>query len=439
MASILSAERREQLHRQFEEVLDRLPAKLERLDEAEQQLQVGMRQLGTATMQSWAEAATTASPPPKCSKCGQPMRHRGLVSRTLVTIHGAISFSRPRRRCDRCSTESYPLDERLCFESHGVSWRVATTVSRLGSLLPSYDLTRRLLADDYGIELSKQTIEEIIFRAGEILLAEDDAVREACFADAGRGACRGPKEAAIRAETVAVYADGTMIHAEGDWREIRVGRAIAWDGEGRRLRQRTFARFLPLESFGQQLFVEAHAAGYGRAKNRVFLGDGAHWLWELAALHFPEAIRVLDWYHLSENVHEAANGVFGEGTAEGGAWAKSRLDELWEGQQRSAREALAELRTRLRSPPKREALRKLSVYLKNNAERMDYPRYRALGVPIGSGPVESACKTLVGGRCKQAGMRNWRRRGAEAVLRFRAAQMDDDFGPLWDARLRRAA
>jgi len=54
-----------------------------------------------------------------------------------------------------------------------------------------------------------------------------------------------------------------------------------------------------------------------------------------------------------------------------------------------------------------------------------------LGLPIGSGPVKSACKTLVGGRCKQSGMRNWRRRGAEAVLRLRAAQIDDEFAPLW--------
>jgi hypothetical protein len=187
------------------------------------------------------------------------------------------------------------------------------------------------------------------------------------------------------------------------------------------------------------LFVEAHAAGYGRARKRVFLGDGAHWLWELASLHFPEATRVLDWYHLSEKVHEAANAVFGEGSEPSKAWAKLRLDELWEGQQRSARQAVAELRKTLRSKPKREALRKLGVYLKNNAERVDYPRYRAQGLPIGSGPVESACKTLVGGRCKQAGMRNWRRRGAETVLRLRAAQIDDEFGPLWEARLSRAA
>lgn len=439
MSSILTTERREQLHRMLDEVLDELPAKLEQLDEAEQRLQTGMQRLATASMKGWAETASTASPPPKCPGCGQPMRHRGLVHRTLVTIHGMIGFARPRRRCDRCEQERYPLDERLCFGSHGVSWRVAAKVSRLGSLLPSYDLTRQLLAEDYGIELSKHSIEEIVFRGGEMLLHADDVVREACFAGTGHGGPRGPREAVIRPEIVAVYADGTMIHTEGGWHEIRVGRAIAWDAKGQRLRQRTFARFLPLESFGRQLFVEAHAAGYGGAKKRVFLGDGAHWLWELAALHFPEATPVLDWYHLSEKVHEVADAVFGEGTAESKTWAKCRLDELWEGQHRPARQAVAELRRRVRSKAKRDSLRQLAVYLKNNAERMDYPRYRAEGLPIGSGPVESACKTLVGGRCKQAGMRNWRRRGAEAVLRFRAAQIDQEFGPLWDARLHRAA
>jgi hypothetical protein len=213
---------------------------------------------------------------------------------------------------------------------------------------------------------------------------------------------------------------------------------MARDAEGQRMRQRNFARFLPLESFGRQLFIEAHAAGYGKAKKRVFLGDGAHWLWELASLHFPEATPILDWYHLSEKVHETAVAVFGEATDEAKGWAKSRLDELWRGDHRSARRAVAGLHKQRRGK-KREALRKLGVYLKNNVPRMDYPRYREQGLPVGSGPVEAMCKTLVGGRCKQAGMRNWTYNGAEAVLRLRAAQYDDDFHPLWEARLRRAA
>jgi hypothetical protein len=439
MPSIVTAHQREQLHQQLDKVLDGLPAKLENLEDAERQLHAGMRQLATAGMQAWAETASTASAPPECPECKRPMRHRGLKQRSLVTVLGTIIYSRPRRRCDCCGLETRPHDARLCFGSHGVTWWAAEKVSRMSSLLPSYDQARRMLIEECGIELSKHSIEEITLHAGRMLLAADDAAREACFARTERGTPRGPKESAISPEIVAVYADGAMIHTEGDWHEIRVGKAIAWDAKEEVQRQRSFARFLPLEQFGQQLFLEAHAAGYGRAKKRVFLGDGAHWLWELAGLHFPEATLILDWYHLEENVHEATKAVFGEGTEESKAWAKSRLDELYEGQHRLARQAVGQLHKGLRSPAKREALRKLLVYLKNNAERMDYARYREAGLPIGSGPVEAACKTLVGGRCKQSGMRNWSRERAEAVLRLRAAQYDKEFADLWEARLRRAA
>lgn len=322
MAIVLTTERREQLHQLLDEMLNQLPAKLENLEEAEQQLQAGLRRLGRASMQRWAESASTASPPPKCPECGRPMRHRGLVRRTLVTVHGAIDLARPRRRGDRVWSRTNPPDRgRRCARSM-LRWRGA------GS---------------------------------------------APGAEGGANSC-GNRRGLRR------------------WHDDPRGRGLARDPR--------------------------------RPSDR---------------LGCPGATPVLDWYHLSENVHEAANAVFGEGTEESQAWAKSRLDELWEGQQRSARQAVAELRKSVRSPCKREALRKLGVYLKNNAERMDYPRYRALEFPIGSGPVESACKTLVGGRCKQAGMRNWRRSGAEAVLGLRAAQIDEEFGALWDARLRRAA
>jgi hypothetical protein len=75
----------------------------------------------------------------------------------------------------------------------------------------------------------------------------------------------------------------------------------------------------------------------------------------------------------------------------------------------------------------------------NNQKHMNYPRYQALGLPIGSGQVEAQCKTLVGGRCKQAGMRNWTYAGAEALLRLRAAKHDGTFDGLWAAKLRLAA
>ena len=62
----------------------------------------------------------------------------------------------------------------------------------------------------------------------------------------------------------------------------------------------------------------------------------------------------------------------------------------------------------------RQARSEVVRYFANQAHRMDYPSYLAKGWAIGSGPVESACKTVIGQRMKGAGMR-WGRDGADAV------------------------
>jgi len=439
MSSILPEARRRQLHEQFDELLNRLPAKLEGAEDAESGLTEGLRRLGHQTMQAWAESASTASAPPDCPQCEQSMRHRGLPRCTVATTFGPITFRRPRRRCDRCEEELYPHDARLRFLRHGVSWPLARIVARQMALLPS-EQVQGLLIEDHHVELSKETIQAIAYDAGQMLVKQQDGQRKAFFdlTPAEQIDARPRSQYQQRAKLVAVYADGTKMHAEQAWREIRVGRVRALDGAPHPIMQRSFARFLPVEEFGQQLTLEAYRAGYAQAERRVFLGDGAHWLWELAALRFPEAIPILDWYHLKEHVHDAAREVFGEGTDEAKSWAKDRLAELWDGDHRQTRRELAALRKRLRAKSKREALRKLTVYLKNNAERINYPAYRAAGLPIGSGPVESACKSLVGARCKLSGMRNWQYGNAEAVLALRAALQDGEFPALWSAHLYQA-
>jgi len=115
------------------------------------------------------------------------------------------------------------------------------------------------------------------------------------------------------------------------------------------------------------------------------------------------------------------------------------LDELWEGQVARVVPIVQQELARVRAPAKRDALVELKTYLENNQTRVDYPRYRALGLPIGSGQVEGQCKTLLGGRCKHAGMRNWTYAGAENVLRLRAALQDDDYARLWEQHFGQAA
>ena len=110
-----------------------------------------------------------------------------------------------------------------------------------------------------------------------------------------------------------------------------------------------------------------------------------------------------------------------------------------QGDHRSAHQAVAELRQRLQSPAKREALRKLSVYLKNNAARIDYPRYRAAGLPMAAELWKRPARRWWADAANRRACPTGRCEYAEAVLRLRTAPYDGEFGPLWDARLRRAA
>jgi len=79
----------------------------------------------------------------------------------------------------------------------------------------------------------------------------------------------------------------------------------------------------------------------------------------------------------------------------------------------------------------RDLLDRTITYFTNNRDRMDYPCYRELSLPIGSGRIEGLCKTLVGSRCKDSGMRRWTIRSSEGVLRIRAARRDGVYKETW--------
>lgn len=112
----------------------------------------------------------------------------------------------------------------------------------------------------------------------------------------------------------------------------------------------------------------------------------------------------------------ASNGLFGEGSADGNAWAEARKAELWDGE---VEKVIAALHSEADKPRGQAAADEIH-YFETNRDRMRYDLYRKQGYPIGSGTVESACKRLIGARLKQAGM-CWTKQGAQTVLSLRAA------------------
>lgn len=429
----------ESLHRdivpRLEQLVEELPEHLDDFAAAETHLRDAAQTIAGRLLHLWGQVADSTGARPCCSRCDLPMRHRGRPETGVLTTVGEVRYCRPRWRCESCGEERYPHDEVLRFLGHNVSWPLAKVCSRLASQIPSLEEASTTLTDDYrGVRLAKETIRTIAEQAGCQILEQDDARRHRVMARE-----EPLPESAKTPEKAYVFADGTTVHSEGDWHEIRVATVATEDAAGNPLERRSRARFQDVEDVGWTLLLLARDLGYQNAKQRAFIADGAAWLWKLQETFFPSATAILDWYHVAERVHKAANAVFGLGSAQAQEWSKQVKDELWEGRVEAALGLVQPLQTRSRSPTKRKPLQELATYLENNQQHMDYPRYRGQGLPIGSGQVEAQCKTLVGGRCKQAGMRNWTYAGAEALLRLRAARQEGSFDALWDHRLTLAA
>ncbi len=135
------------------------------------------------------------------------------------------------------------------------------------------------------------------------------------------------------------------------------------------------------------------------------LCDGKKAIWTAAEKMnaLDGAIFVLDFYHAAEHLKKAADAAFGEGTAESKRWFEKRRESLmidYDGLDKIIRSLIRSL-GKLRAKTKRhETVSKTINYFRNKKARMGYPSLVARGLPIGSGPVESACKSLVQSRLK---------------------------------------
>lgn len=185
------------------------------------------------------------------------------------------------------------------------------------------------------------------------------------------------------------------------------------------------------EEFGRMLWMAAQMVGIEVAQLVIFLADGGPWCWNLCQTHFPQAVQILDIFHLARNVYKAAAIFWGDRSAKAHAWAKQILIELLRGH---IEEVLVELNTlTFTSQKMRDERRRRIGYRIANRNRIDYPTYIAKGYPIGSGVIEGACRHVIGQRMKGSG-RRWNDPGAEAMARLRAIECSRRWDRFWEER-----
>jgi hypothetical protein len=266
-----------------------------------------------------------------------------------------------------------------------------------------------------------------------------------------------PTEEPLAPELVAAPllrgADGVMVpfRPEGGqprgktaWHEIKVG-VLARLGRHRtrsgkvvaRLHQRRLvAVFGHIEALQRRLWLEALRQGMMHASHVVWLSDGARGLWRLFEGHFTAyATGILDFYHAGQQLWKGAAAWLDGRTSNARRWFIWARHRLRHGNPDGVLADLADA-LELEGLPAtaRDTLTTVYAYLQRHRDHINYAAYKALGLPLGSGMVESACTWLIQQRFKGVGMR-WSEDGFNHLLHLRLAWVNGSFEALFQVQL----
>lgn len=230
-----------------------------------------------------------------------------------------------------------------------------------------------------------------------------------------------------RESEVYVMPDGSMVFTrEEGWKEVKLGRIFeqqshceGGDNRGRIIDSQYVADFDSLSGFRDKM-----ESCIPTRSELIFLADGAKWIWNWVESLYPDATQILDFYHAKEHACEFATLQFPD-QEQRNLWIEQAEDYLKEDQLDLLIEQLRHL-----MPPNQKARKardKLLNYYWNNYHRMQYKTFRQNGWLIGSGPIESAHRTVIQKRLKRPGQR-WARQNAQKVINLRIAKLSNK----WD-------
>jgi hypothetical protein len=400
-----------------------------------------------------AERASQPTTWPPCPTCGASLRSKGFASRQIISLCGPIRWQRRVGRCPRgCALPQVaPFDEALGLQPQQ---RTSGELQYLGCALAvfvPFATAATLLSWISGVAVSPRAVWAWVQVAGQRAMVQLHAQLQAIDQDT-----LPPEEPLVGTLVTApllLGADGVMVpfrpeggHPKGKtaWHEVKVGVLARWGRHRTRTGQvvarlaqrRLVAVFGDSAALQRRLWLEALRQGIRRAPQVVWLSDGARGLWRLYEECFTAyATGILDFYHAVQQLWKGAAAWLDGRTSNARRWFVWARHRLRHG---NAEGVLADLADALDveglPPTARETIRTVYAYLERHRAHIDYARYKALDLPLGSGMVESACKWLIQQRFKGVGMR-WSEDGFNHLLHLRLAWVNGRFEALFNLDL----
>jgi hypothetical protein len=420
----------------------------------EADLREALRQIGLQALGLFLNSMQTTPLNEIPCECGGSLHYQRMRQAKVVSVFGKTVYRRAYYAGCSCGRGKAPLDEQFGLEPGAVTAGLAMLLALAGVGF-SYEESSRWLKAYLLFDVSENTVRAETEGMGaiqaqqeeqEIAQSQDETYLQRRQQEPGSIPSRlyGSMDAAkVRIEPRSKGGEAKEEHE--DWRDMKV---LCWfESEEVPPAQRStrhhekLARELPAlrakniryfcdiaeaNEFGKLLWATGCKVKADLSPELVFLGDGAPWIWNLVAKHYPQAVQIVDWYHAEEHLEGVANAAFPQGAARTN-WLEGVKQALWDGQVEaviSACEALA---------ASCETASKAVHYFFTNAERMRYERFRTAGYMIGSGTVESGCKQIVAQRLKLPGAQ-WTLMGAVQTAKARAAWLSGYWQSLCDLR-----
>jgi hypothetical protein len=385
---------------------------------------------------------------PTCDKCGAHLESKGFVPRCIRGLIGKVHWERRVWRCPQgCEIgQVAPLDMELGLRpNQRISDDLRRAACALAIFVP-FEVASVLLVLLTGVVVSSGSIWNWVQQVGEEAMARLN--QQLQLLEAGEL----PEAEEIAAEVaelpLLIGADGVMVpfRPEGGqprghtvWREVKVGilarlgrRANRTDKPVTQLVRRLVAVLGDIDALQPRLWLEAVRQGMLTAKTVAWLSDGGRGFWRLFHDHFAQhAQGILDFYHAAQNLWKGAKAWLDGRTNPARQWFVQARRRLRRGE---AHKVLADIQAALATEglpdSARKTLENLYDYLSTHRDHIDYARFKELGLPIGSGMVESACKWLIQQRFKGVGMR-WSEDGFNHLLHLRLAWVNGRFDDLF--------
>lgn len=424
----------------FETLQERLPQP-ESLGQMEQELRQLLQDCGQQGLSAWVNSLPPTYPEDSagCPYCHEEADYIRRREGKLRTLQGKLTYRRPYYLCDHCRRGHYPLDVELGLRPNQMSAEMERLGGLVGIQMP-FGQGSDVFAQLTLTSLSDQSLD----KAAQAYGREMQAV-ESEWATEAQDIAKIQQRRQNERHPLRLYGalDASKVHIRGDeenpWRDLKIG---AWfeavgrppakpDGEWHIQAENMtyYTAICAAQEFGALLWSTGVQRNANLARELIFLGDGAEWIWNLVKSNFPQAVQIVDWFHACEYLMPVAKVAFAD-KAQQHVWVSNVKDSLWRGELDDVIAACqAQVNPELENDPAQKAV----TYFQNNRRRMDYPTYRKQGYHIGSGTIESAAKQIGTQRMKVAGA-IWNEDSARNVAKARAAYLSEHWDMLAERR-----